>query len=628
MFSGRQVSIIKIILDNNLGVHGSVIADALSVSSRTIRNEINEINKLFGKALILSNNKTGYSLNTQYKTEIKLLLNDVDDRNDGLMRSYEILGKVCFDPELQLEDLSELMNYSSQTIRKDIQKLDQYLQSHYQVSLVEIESEKVKIKTSEEEIRVTLFKILKDAITSNNTDYVKLLEVILDDGFKKELLDQVLDSIFALCDECEIQISIENIKILQAAVVICVVRNEYNFTVKNSKEILNPILLTLMSKVNNLNEEDLPLLQKLIHTFKIIKNDKSIEIHDFSRVVLDEFIDEVFDKYNLNLKESDDLYNNMLVHIEYMLRRIENGYELRNPIISDIKGKYPFAYEVSMLVVHIVYKYKNRYILDDEVSYLAIYIEHFLENINEKIRAVLISSQRHSINQVLEKWIDTNFKNQIVIQKILDKTRMQHYNLSSFDLILTFNEQIYSTELETFAFNGLPEMRDVNRLNECIHTVKMNQRIKSAINNYIHVDLIKIFDEPTFENVIEELSNLLEDKKIIDSSKEFSEDVIAREINYPTNLGDTLMMPHPLYTFANKTAVAIGVVKKGFEHNEHDVRLVFLLAIEKVRNSEINFIFQFFKQISSNKNLLKSLYESETKEEMISNMFKFSSSKN
>ncbi|MEG0661456.1 MAG: PTS sugar transporter subunit IIA [Anaerorhabdus sp.] len=628
MFSGRQVSIIKIILDNNLGVHGSVIADTLSVSSRTIRNEINEINKLFGKALILSNNKTGYSLNEQYKSEIKLLLNDVDDRNDGLLRSYEILGKVLFDAELQLEDLSELMNYSSQTIRKDIQKLDQHLLSHYQISLIEVESEKIKIKASEEVIRETLFKILKDAITSNNTDYAKLLEVILDDGFKKELLDQVLDAIFTLCDECEIQISIENIKILQAAVVICIVRNEYNFTVENEKEIINPILLTLMSKVSNLNEKDLPLLQKLIHTFKIIKNDKSIEIHDFSRVVLDEFIDEVFDKYNLNLKESDDLYNNMLVHIEYMLRRIENGYELRNPIISDIKSKYPFAYEVSMLVVHIVYKYKNRYILDDEVSYLAIYIEHFLENINEKIRAVLVSSQRHSINQVLEKWIDTNFKNQIVIQKILDKTRMQYYNLSSFDLILTFNEQIYSTELETFAFNGLPEMRDVNRLNECIHTVKMNQRIKSAINNYIHVDLIKIFDDTTFENVIEELSNLLENKEIIDSSKEFSEDVIAREINYPTNLGDTLMMPHPLYTFANKTAVAIGVIKKGIEHNENVVRLVFLLAIEKVRNSEINFIFQFFKQISNNKNLLKSLYESETKEEMISNMFKFSSSKN
>lgn len=628
MFSGRQVSIIKIILNNNLGVHGSVIADTLSVSSRTIRNEINEINKLFGKALILSNNKTGYSLNEQYKSEIKLLLNDADDRNDGLLRSYEILGKVLFDAELQLEDLSEFMNYSSQTIRKDIQKLDQHLLSHYQISLIEVESEKIRIKTSEEVIRETLFKILKDAITSNNTDYAKLLEVILDDGFKKELLDQVLDSIFTLCDECEIQISIENIKILQAAVVICIVRNEYNFTVENEKEIINPILLTLMSKVNNLNEKDLPLLQKLIHTFKIIKNDKSIEIHDFSRVVLDEFIDEVFDKYNLNLKESDDLYNNMLVHIEYMLRRIENGYELRNPIISDIKGKYPFAYEVSMLVVHIVYKYKNRYILDDEVSYLAIYIEHFLENINEKIRAVLVSSQRHSINQVLEKWIDTNFKNQIAIQKILDKTRMQHYNLSSFDLILTFNEQIYSTELETFAFNGLPEMCDVNRLNECIHTVKMNQRIKSAINNYIHVDLIKIFDDTTFENVIEELSNLLENKEIIDSSKEFSEDVIAREINYPTNLGDTLMMPHPLYTFANKTAVAIGVIKKGFEHNENVVRLVFLLAIEKVRNSEINFIFQFFKQISNNKNLLKSLYESETKEEMISNMFKFSSSKN
>lgn len=628
MFSGRQVSILKIILDYNKGVHGSVIADALSVSSRTIRNEITEINNIYKKSLILSNNKTGYSVNEELITEIKLFLNDADDREDGLLRSYEILGKVLFDPELQLEDLSEIMNYSSQTIRKDIQKLDQHLLSQYQISLIEIESEKVKIKSSEEEIRETLFKILKDSITSNNTDYNKLLEVILDNGFDTDFLNHVLDSIFAVCDECEVQISIENIKILQAAIVICVVRNDSNFTLTNEKEVINPILLLLMSKVNNLKEADLPLLEKLIHTFKISKNDKSIEIQDFSRVVLDEFIDEVFDKYNFNLKESEDLYNNMLVHIEYMLRRIENGYELRNPIISDIKSKYPFAYEVSMLVVHIVYKYKNKYILDDEVSYLAIYIEHYLENINEKIRAILISSQRHSINQVLEKWIDTNFKNQIVIQKIIDKSRLQHYNLNSFDLILTFNEPIYSTELETFTFNGLPEMRDVNRLNECIHTMKMNQRIKTAINNYIHEDLIKIFDDTTYEDVIVELSDLLEEKGIIDSSKEFSEDVINREINYPTNLGDTLMMPHPLYTFANKTAVAIGVIKKGFEHNDEIVRLVFLLAIEKVRNSEINFIFQFFKQISGNKNLLKSLFESETKEEYISNMFKFSSSKN
>lgn len=627
MFSGRQITIIQIIL-NNTGIHGSAIADNLSVSSRTIRNEINVINRVFDKPLILSNNKTGYTLNDDYRSEIKLLLNDLDDRNDSILRRFEILGKVLFDNGIQLEELSEIMNYSTQTIRKDIQKLNQHLYSHYQISLIEVETENIRVVADEETIRETLFKILKDAITSNNIDYMKLLEVVLDDGFDKDLFDETLDSILELCEECELQVSIENIKILQSAIIVCSVRNEYYHVCNNKNVGTNPILLNLLKRVSSLNESDLPLLQKLIYTFKIIKNDNLIEIDDFSRVVLDEFVDEVFDKYNLNLKESNVLYNNMLVHLEFMLRRIENGYELRNPIISDIKAKYPFAYEVSMLIVHIVYKYKNRYILDDEVSYLAIYIEHFLENINEKIRAVLISSQRHSINQILEKWVDTNFKNQIVIQKTLDRTRIQQYNLSEFDLIITFNEQMYSTEIETFVFNGLPEMRDVHRLNECIHTLKMNQRIKSAINKYIDVDLIKIFDETTLENVIVELSDLLANKQIINSSKQFSEDVIQREVNYPTNLGDTLMMPHPLYTFSNQTAVAIGVIKKGFQHNDNDVRLVFLLAIEKIRNSETNFIFQYFKQISSNKNLLKSLYESETKEEMISNMFKFSSGKN
>ena len=44
MFTGRQLKIIELIFNNTQGIHGSKIAELLSVSSRTIRHEIGEIN--------------------------------------------------------------------------------------------------------------------------------------------------------------------------------------------------------------------------------------------------------------------------------------------------------------------------------------------------------------------------------------------------------------------------------------------------------------------------------------------------------------------------------------------------------------------------------------------------------
>ena len=77
---------------------------------------------------------------------------------------------------------------------------------------------------------------------------------------------------------------------------------------------------------------------------------------------------------------------------------METGYEVKNPILNDIKRQYPYAYEISMLMVPIVYRYKNCFIQDDEVSYIAIFVEHFLENVNQKLKAVIISSSRFSFS--------------------------------------------------------------------------------------------------------------------------------------------------------------------------------------------------------------------------------------
>ena len=46
MFTKRQTNILEIILKNTSGITGSNIGEKLSVSSRTIRNDISQINSL------------------------------------------------------------------------------------------------------------------------------------------------------------------------------------------------------------------------------------------------------------------------------------------------------------------------------------------------------------------------------------------------------------------------------------------------------------------------------------------------------------------------------------------------------------------------------------------------------
>lgn len=38
-------------------------------------------------------------------------------------------------------------------------------------------------------------------------------------------------------------------------------------------------------------------------------------------------------KYSFDLHQSDELFNNMALHLEYLIRRIDTGYRIDNPIL-------------------------------------------------------------------------------------------------------------------------------------------------------------------------------------------------------------------------------------------------------------------------------------------------------
>ena len=281
-----------------------------------------------------------------------------------------------------------------------------------------------------------------------------------------------------------------------------------------------------------------------------------------------------------------------------MNRRVIGGYELKNPIVDDVKTKFPFAFEISMMIVPILFKYKRVYVTEDEISYLTVYVAQFLENENVKLKTIVVTSQRHSVKQLLTQCLEMYFKNQIAIVDIINKETLKKMDLTSIDLVITLDSFLILKDVEVFSMDKLPEIKDIERLNSMIHMIRMNKRVSKILDCYIQKEHVKVYpDTKELPELLKEMSKKLHESGFISDTKGFYEDVLLREKNYPTNLGSQMMVPH--------------------------VQLVFLLALEKKRNDEMNLLFQFFNQIVSHKKYMHALLQSEDSDAFIKNLYSF-----
>ena len=171
----------------------------------------------------------------------------------------------------------------------------------------------------------------------------------------------------------------------------------------------------------------------------------------------------------------------------------------------------------------------------------------------------------------------------------------------------------------------LPEIKDIERLNSMIHMIRMNKRVSKIFRLLYSKGTCKGISRHNraSRTFTKRCLKKLHESGFISDTKGFYEDVLLREKNYPTNLGSQIMVPHALFTFADKTGIEVALLKKPFEHHGNQVQLVFLLALEKKRNDEMNLLFQFFNQIVSHKKYMHALLQSEDSDAFIKNLYSF-----
>lgn len=421
MLTKRQQRILQQILSKP-GIRGKEIADLFKISARTIRTEISNINKSENCLLITSSVKTGYVIHEDYQDlAYQLVSQDLEVEDSPENRMYRIIGTILFDEECTLFDLSDCLMLSMSATKKEVNRTLQVLQQVYNCTLFNIKKEVCILCLDENEIRDVLLRMVKDALFQQENQSQTILQLLLDDSYILQETEYVKQEMMSILHRFDIKLTDMDFMVLLYGIQICRARNSMGFALESSIEDVEEMIQTICLSLSYLQNEDVSFLSRLYHTFKIAKTNLKSEISEFSNIVFNEFCQEIFDKYSIDLNESRELAQNMLIHIEYMNRRVLSGYELSNPLLDEVKHKYPFSFEISMMIVPIIFKYKRIYVKEDEVSYLSIYVEHFLENINTRIKTIVVTSQRHNVKNMLLQWLEQYFKNQLEVVRVMSR---------------------------------------------------------------------------------------------------------------------------------------------------------------------------------------------------------------
>lgn len=659
VFTKRQTEIIEYIMNNVSGITGDKLAKYFGVSSRTIRNDILQINSALSGSLSLcqtegrtaypsikASKRIGYYITQEDMEDFRAVLEGGDDRAWVIAphnRGYAILGHALENGSCNLYDLEEELFLSQTALREEVQKLRKMLEDKMDWTVLFLEGSQVRIVENEEKIRLSIFNIIKYEVqthTDFNSDYLGLIFRGEYDRVEYETFVNAVKNYFG---SHEILVSDASLYMVANAIYATIMRKRQGHELTGLKaeefvvEVLTNLLYHLKAQKVELTESDEALLKIFLYSVRLVQSEENTRASALSGVILNEFCQEVLNKYSFDLHQSDELFNNMALHLEYLIRRIDTGYRIDNPILQDIKTQYPYAYEIAILLVPIMFKYKSIPIRDEEIAYMALYVAYFLEKVNRRLKTVIINAPRQSVCAMVCSWLNDHFQNQIEIVKVLPKHQLDQYVKDHpVDLVISTEGQRVNTEIPVFRINGIANQQDYSVLNGFIRRMRVSRRFSVIVNKYFDTRCVKIFAKDggtakwngsvSFETVIGTLSEKFKEQGKIESMEEYVEDVLSREVNYPTVIGESVMIPHPLMTFAKETAVAAAILKPPITVCRKAVKVIFLLAIEGRPNDDVSILFEFFKQVAMNENLVHTLYEAADEKDFLNRLISISTS--
>lgn len=583
----------------------STLASRLGVSERTIRNEIKQMNQDLMDCAMIEGVQGKYYLrifNEQRFREIFSQIIQADDfLNSSRNRMDYVFGKLMrSDQPLLTDELAYELNIGRTTLMNDLKKLREEVEL-YDLKIIGKTSQGLMLRGAETDIRKY---ILDNAYEPIYRDFPM-------DG---EIVEAIAETFAANSFEKSVRESFEQFTTLMLDRFVTghyiglLPQKYYNLTARAEFAIVDE----LVDQFSEILHMRFPIEEKLFVFLPIIGMRTPADIEDMHSIELDETVHTLMQHILRQIKaemgisiQAGEFAEEFLYHMMFMINRLRFHVPLKNPMLDDLREKYPLAYQMAGIASDVISREYNLTVTEDERGYLASYFGVFLtENDGKKNRpfrvAVVCGTGRVTARLVaaqLKQILDSSAEMQLFADEKINKEILDH-----FDIVLT------TVSLPCACDRPIIRIHEIFDDRELIHKIEKakywdqidvpvldnNWFVMTGLLDESHFFVLK---ENNYHEAVDHMVGCLIDRGQLDDS--FSQRLRERENKGTMVLGHSVSIPHSVQYVSDKLMLAVGVFHTPIRYADHDIRAIFLLGLPNQVRSDDNLLIRVYDEIIS-----------------------------
>ena len=560
------------------------IGEVMELSSKTIRKEINQLNSVIKDkgAIVESKPGKGFIFTIKDKDKFKLFLkNDwykyayyQEEDGDKNLRYVNILRTFLFSNSyIKQFELAETFHVSESQINKDLPIVRQILEN-YDLELVAKPYYGMKVNGSEKNMRLAIKnEIGEDPLLFEEDKYRELFKKIQDiieemdfgDDYYmpyvnfKNLVIHIYISILRIRQKKYISLSKDFEKKVDST-------KEYKIAKKIVDELENKL------KIKIPKEEQVYITTHLIAKNTVRDQEKiSKEIWVLSQAI----IDEIYRVSKYDFRANIDFYFSLAIHLGPLLNRIKYGFNMKNPILDDIKGN-KISYLLATIGANVINEKYHTKLSEDEIGYIALHIMAAMNsNTTNNKNILIICGSGNSSAQIMKAQLNKQFRNNINEIRTTDLRNLDQINMKNYDLIISSVKLDNAFDLPVVYVDIISSKIDLDNIKIALDDTRLG-KIYDIFANSVFVKA------KNFTNKLEVLKFIAE---TIEDKSKIKKEIALSQLKKREEMGqtsfDNISIPHILEQVEGDSYSIIIILDEPIKWNDAKINLVYSLIIGK-----------------------------------------------
>jgi len=633
----NKKQIMLMLIENDIPITVAKISSKLDVSTKTVRNYLEEVQKDF------------HHLGTEL----------IKKPNVGIYLNIDKNQKVLLKEKLNISiDTIYSSKYRQKYILADLAYVQKWLENHH-LHLMRKQNQGLWIEGNENTFRdamMSLFCEINDENKNINTNETEELDYRLDhinyNKIKKFFPILNFYKIQNIIQESEtklgyyftdqafvnlivhIAIALERIKFDKKIYI----EKDYFEYIKTNKEYdIAKWVVEKLSKGLNLQIPEEESAYICLHMLGA-KIQQDIYLDDYNMFidsqkdsyteVAKEIINLVSEILRIDLSKDMILLTGLILHLRPTIVRLKHNLKLRNPLLQKIKKEYFSIFGATWSCNSIFEKRFSVSINEDEVAYITLHIATAIDRLNNKIKTIVVCSSGIGTSQMVANRLKKRLP-ELEITGVIPLNHLTSKNIEENDMIISTIAMAKDID-KLICVSTLVDEADILHIRHFLSEYKiksndfettnnsdMELQNKYNIKNIITPDYCFIDEgNSSYLETIKKYASIMENKCLVKPG--FCENILQREQKDSTIIGNGITIPHSHEDFVLSPKICIIKLNKPIIWNEENIDLIIILALKFKDVSITKSFFTHFYSLLDNGDLIEKIRQAKDTEKIIS----------